>query len=153
MSVLQDDLLEMYNNLTEFSKAVAQAEDPVPIKVWFDKEGIESPLVFEHKGTTVRLRLPIYYCLALEELLGKGSYLLAEDYKYLMDTLMSVIHDNRILDNRGILVSPENYGFDVYAIDITQFQKGLELIGRVRFITSNDWWFKAKVKWKFRKLW
>ena len=152
MTVLQDDLLEIYNNLTEFSKAMVQTENPVPIKVRYDKEGIESPLVFEHKGTVVRLRLPIYYSLALEDLEG-GSFLYAEDYKYLMDTLSTIIHDDRVLNDRGICVSPENYGFDVYAIDLAQFQKGLEIIGRVRFVSGTGWWFKFKTNWKYRKLW
>lgn len=153
MNVLQTDLLEIYNNLTEFSKAVAQAENPAPIRVWFDRDGIESPLVFEHKGTMVRLRLPIYYSLGLEDLAGKEncSYLLTEDYKYLMTTLSESIYDSRVLEDRGFIVSPENYGFDLYAIDLKEFQKGLSLVGRVRFVSSNSWWFKLITKWKFKK--
>lgn len=153
MNVLQTDLLEIYNNLTEFSKAVAQAENSAPIRVWFDRDGIESPLVFEHKGTMVRLRLPIYYSLGLEDLAGKEncSYLLAEDYKYLMTTLSESIYDSRVLEDRGFIVSPENYGFDLYAIDLKEFQKGLSLVGRVRFVSSNSWWFKLITKWKFKK--
>lgn len=152
MTVLQDDLLEIYNNLTEFSKAMVQYENPTPIKVRFDREGIESPLVFEHGGTVVRLRLPIYYSLDLEDL-EKGSYLLAEDYKYLMDTLSTIIHDDRVLNDRGICVSPENFGFDIYAIELAQFQKGLDIIGKIRFISGNSWWFKLITKLKYRKLW
>lgn len=150
MVTLQNDLLEIYNALVSFSKNTVQVSNPVPIKVWYDKEGVGSPLVFEQKGTQVRLRLPVYYCLALEEISKKPSWLLPEDYDYLMNTLSDLIMDQRILEERTCL-SPENFGFDIYATDPKEFSKGPDLMGTVRFISGTGWLFKLKIKlWKFR---
>lgn len=146
--VSQDDILEIYNNLTIFSKTTVQTDDPSPIVVRFDEEGIGSPLVFEQKGTTVRLRPPIYYCLGLETI-KKPTYLLPEDYDYLMSQLQKIIYDDRILDDKTSL-SPENYGFDIYAVNIKEFKKGPEVVGNIRFISGNSWLFKLKTKWKYK---
>lgn len=142
---LQDDLIETYNALTAFSKSAMPSE---PIKVRIDREGIGSPLVFESKGTTVRLRFPIYYCLGLEDL-EKPTYLLPKDYVVMMNSLQNLIMNPLIIEERTCL-SPENYGFDVYAIDIKQFNKGLSMIGSVRFVSGNSWLFKLIVKWKYK---
>jgi hypothetical protein len=146
--VVQEDLLEIYNNLTEFSKTTVQADNPVPIRVRFEKDSIGSPLVFEQKGITVRLRIPIYYCLGLEDL-EKPTYLLPKDYDELMHNLQKVIYDSRILEDRTSL-SPENYGFDIYSIDTKEFNKGPEVIGSIRFISGNSWIFKLITKWKYK---
>lgn len=146
--ILQGDILEIYNSLTQFSKTTVQTDDPSPISVWFDEEGIGSPLVFEQKGIMVRLRLPIYYCLGLEDL-KKKTYLLPEDYDSLMSSLQKIIYDDRILDERTCL-SPENYGFDVYAVNKNEFTKGPEIVGKVRFISGNSWFFKVITKWKYK---
>lgn len=142
---LQDDLIETYNALTSFSKSTVPSE---PIKVRLDREGVGSPLVFELKGTTVRLRFPIYYCLGLEDL-EKPTYLLPKDYVKMMDSLQNLIMNPLIIEERTCL-SPENYGFDIYAIDPKQFNKGLGVIGSVRFISGNSWLFKLLVKWKYK---
>lgn len=152
MRLLADDLIEIYNNLQEFSKSIVEVEKPSPIKVWFDKESIDSPLVFKLSSTTVRVRFPIYYCLALEDLEDEGAYLLPKDYQDLMWSLHKIIYDNRILGDR-VCVSPENYGFDIYSINPENFQGGLEIIGRVRFITprSTSWLYKTYIEqWKYR---
>ena len=119
MVTLQNDLLEIYNNLTEFSKAIFESKNPVPIKVKFDRNAFESPLVFEAKGITVRLRLPIYYCLGLEDL-EKETYLLPGDYDMMMESLQKAIYDPRTLDERTC-IAPENYGFNIYAHDKNRF--------------------------------
>jgi hypothetical protein len=150
MVTLQEDLLEIYNNLVIFSNNTVLAENPLPIRVRFDRQGVGSPLVFEQKGNTVRLRLPIYYCLGLDSLKSE-TYLLPKDYDYLMSTLQNLIADSRIIEDRTCL-SPENYGFDIYAIDNKEFSKGPNILGSVRFISGNSWLFKLLVKWKF-KLW
>lgn len=146
--VNQDDILEIYNNLTVFSKTTVQTDDPSPIVVRFDEEGIGSPLVFEQRGITVRLRPPIYYCLGLETI-KKPTYLLPDDYDYLMSQLQKIIYDDRILDDKTCL-SPENYGFDIYAINVKEFKKGPEVVGNIRFISGNSWLFKLKTKWKYK---
>ena len=149
MTGLQEDLIETYNNLVAFSKTTVSSENPLPIRVWLDREGVGTPLVLEQKDISVRLRLPIYYCLGLDDLKGKYSYLLPEDYNYLMQTLQTLIADPRILEDRTC-VSPENYGFDIYAIDPKEFSKGPETIGRVRFVSGNSWFFRILMKWKYK---
>jgi len=97
MVTLQNDLLEIYNNLVEFSKTTVLTDRPIPITVKYEKDGVGSPLLLEQKGISVRLRLPIYYCLGLDSI-KKPTYLLPDDYNYLMSTLQSMIADDRILD-------------------------------------------------------
>ena len=146
--VLQEDILEIYNSLTIFNKTTIQTDNPSPILVYFDEESVGSPLVFEQKGITARLRLPIYYCLGLEDL-KKPTYLLPKDYDSLMANLQKIIYDERILDGKTNL-SPENYGFDIYAVNMREFTKGLEMMGSVRFISGNSWLFKLYTKWKYK---
>lgn len=148
MVTLQNDLLEIYNNLVEFSKTTVLADNPIPITVKYEKDGVGSPLLLEQKGISVRLRLPIYYCLGLDSI-KKPTYLLPDDYNYLMNSLQSLIADDRILDDRTCL-SPENYGFDIYAIDIREFSKGPDKMGSIRFISGNSWLFRLFIKWKYK---
>ena len=148
MVTLQNDLLEIYNNLVEFSKTTVLTDRPIPITVKYEKDGVGSPLLLEQKGISVRLRLPIYYCLGLDSI-KKPTYLLPDDYNYLMNTLQSMIADDRILDERTCL-SPENYGFDIYAVDLREFSKGPDRIGSVRFVSGNSWLFRLFTKWKYK---
>jgi len=148
MVTLQNDLLEIYNNLVEFSKTTVLTDRPIPITVKYEKDGVGSPLLLEQKGISVRLRLPIYYCLGLDSI-KKPTYLLPDDYNYLMSTLQSMIADDRILDDRTCL-SPENYGFDIYAIDLREFSKGPDKIGSIRFISGNSWLFRLFTRWKYK---
>ena len=145
---LQNDLLEIYNNLVEFSKTTVLTDRSIPITVKYEKDGVGSPLLLEQKGISVRLRLPIYYCLGLDSI-KKPTYLLPDDYNYLMNTLQSMIADDRILDERTCL-SPENYGFDIYAVDLREFSKGPDRIGSVRFVSGNSWLFRLFTKWKYK---
>ena len=54
-----------------------------------------------------------------------------------------------ITENRTC-VSPENYGFDVYAVNIRELYKGPEIIGSVRFVSGTSWFFKWKTKRKYK---
>ena len=38
MTGLQEDLIETYNNLVAFSKTTVSSENPLPIKVWLDRD-------------------------------------------------------------------------------------------------------------------
>lgn len=151
MITLQDDLIELYNSLTEFSKTTVQVPDPMPIKVSFDPKGISSPLVMEQGSTVVRLRVPIYYCLALEELENNPEYLLPGDYDVLMSTLTELINSSRLLEDHTC-ISPENFGFDIYAIDYREYSKGPNILGRIRFISGSGWFYRLRVKMRY-KLW
>lgn len=148
MVTLQNDLLEIYNNLVAFSNSTVLSDNPIPITVKYEKDGVGSPLLLEQKGISVRLRLPVYYCLGLDSI-KKETYLLPEDYDYLMNTLQSLIADDRVLDDRTCL-SPENYGFDVYAVNLREFWKGPEKLGSIKFISGNSWLFRLITKWKYK---
>ena len=149
MTTLQNDVLEMYNALVDFSDNTVKTKFPVPIKVSYDKNS--RLLLFEQKGKQVYLNLPVYYCLALDTLIGKPTYLLPEDYDYLMSTFQSLIASGELIKERTC-VSPENYGFDIYAINLNprEMYKGPDLIGQVRFISGTSWFFKFKVKRKYK---
>lgn len=149
MTVLQNDLVEIYNNLTIFSKVTLDPKNPKPIKVCY-KEDEGYQVVFEQEGTSVRLGRLIYYCLGLEDL-GKITYLLPEDYDYLMSTLQSLIASGELIKERTAL-SPENYGFDIYGVDLKQFGKGPTILGQVRFVSGTSWLFKLITKYKYRNV-
>ena len=144
--MIQDDLIELYNSLLAFNKNTIVTDRPTPIKVSFDKGS--NSLVFEQKGVFVRTALPIYYSLGLNEI-KKPTYLLPRDYDYLMQSLSGVISSGKLLEDR-ICISPENYGFDIYLVDLREFWKGPDRIGTIRFISGNSWIFRQIVKFKFK---
>lgn len=142
MTTLQTDLLEIYNSLVSFSEGTITSRTPKPIKVSFEVESRN--LRFEQAGTLVLLGIPNYYCLALEDLV-KPSYLLPADYDNLMSTLQELIGSGELLKDRTCL-SPENFGFDIYGVDMRRFEKGPDLLGSIRFVSGDSWWFKFKTR-------
>jgi hypothetical protein len=146
MTTLQNDLLEIYNSLVVFSDDTVKSNLPSPIKVWYEKSS--RLLVLEQKGKSVRLYHPIYYCLDLDSI-QKPTYLLPEDYDYLMSTLQNIINSGILLNERT-LCSPENYGFSIYAVDLKHLSDGLDLKGDIRFISGKSWFFKWRVRRKYK---
>ena len=146
MTELQSDILEIYNSLVPFSKTTITTKFPKPIEVWYEKN--TGLMVFEQKGISVRIRQLVYYCLDLEEL-QKKTYLLPNDYDYLMSTLKELINSGRLLDGRTCL-SPENFGFDIYGVNLRELWKGPEILGKLKFISGNSWFFKRLVKRRFK---
>ena len=146
MTTLQNDLLDIYNSLVVFSDDTVKSNLPSPIKVWYEKSS--RLLVLEQKGKSVRLYHPIYYCLDLDSI-QKPTYLLPEDYDYLMSTLQNLINSGILLNERT-LCSPENYGFSIYAVDLKNLSDGLDLKGDVRFISGKSWFFKWRTKRKYK---
>ncbi len=146
VSMLQNDFLEIYNSLVLFSDDTVKSNLPIPIKVHYEKE--TRLLVFEQRGKSARLYLPIYYCLDLDSI-QKPTYLLPEDYDYLMSTLMNLINSGILLKERT-LCSPENCGMDIYSTRLENLNEGLDLIGVIRFISGNSWFFKWRVKRRYR---
>lgn len=144
--MLQDDILEIYNNLVVFSKTTVTTKFPLPIEVHYEKDS--RLLVLEQKGISVRIGLPVYYCLDLEGI-QKKTYLLPEDYNYLMSTLQDLINSGVLIRDR-VCLSPENYGFNIFAVDLRELWKGPEVVGRVRFISGKSWLFKKLVKRKYK---
>lgn len=146
MTTLQNDLLEIYNSLVVFSDStIKSGVFADPIKVYYEMDN--RLLVFEQKGKSVRIGLPVYYSLNLEGI-QKPTYLLPQDYDYLMATLQSLIMSGELLKERTCL-SPENYGFDIYAVNLKEAHKGPDIIGSVRFISGNSWFFKWRTKRKY----
>lgn len=146
MTDLQNDLLGIYNSLVLFSNTTITTKFPKPIEVWYEKDS--RLMVFEQKGKSVRIPQLVYYCLDLEDI-QKKTYLLPGDYDYLMSTLKELINSGRLLEGRTCL-SPENYGFDVYGVNLRELWKGPDILGKVRFISGNSWLFKKLVKHKFK---
>jgi hypothetical protein len=146
MTTLQNDILEIYNSLVVFNKETLESAAPTPIRVSFEKESLS--LFFEQKGVSVRMALPIYYSLALDDL-KEPTYLLPKDYDYLMSTLQSLIASGVLIKDR-VCVSPENYGFDIYHIDLKNFIKGPDLLGQVRFVSGTGWLFRVLTKRKYK---
>jgi hypothetical protein len=137
----------MYNSLVAFSKTTLDPKLPCPILVTFKKE--DNQVIFEQGGLSIRSVLPLYYCLGLDSL-KSTTYLLPGDYDYLMSTLQSLISGGSLLEDRTCL-SPENYGFDIYGVDLRKFNRGPGIIGKIRIVSGTSWIFKTYVKIKYRK--
>lgn len=146
MTQIQNDLLEIYNNLVVFSDTTVGSNMPLPIVVWYEADS--RLLAFEQKGKSVRITLPTYYCLGLESIV-KPTYLIPSDYDYLMSTLQALIGSGELLKPR-VCISPENYGFDVYNVNIKELWKGPGIIGQVRFVSGTSWFFKYRVRKKYK---
>ena len=144
--MLQEDLIEIYNSLVVFSKNIINNPRPKPIKVYYEKES--RLLVFEEGGTSVRLWTPIYYVLGLDDLI-KPTYLLPEGYDYLMSELKNVIDSGILLRDRTTL-SPENYGFNIYAADPKNLSAGTEIKAEIIFISGRGRLFRWLVKRKYK---
>ena len=145
MTTLQNDLLEIYNSLIMFSDDTVKTNFPSPIKVWYEKDS--RLLVFEQNGKSARLIHPIYYCLNLEKL-EKPTYLLPEDYDYLMYTLQGLINSGELIKDRTCL-GPADFGFDIYSVNLLELWKGPILRGSISFVSGNSWFFKWLTKRKY----
>lgn len=147
MTTLQNDLLEIYNSLLIFNKDTIVTQQPVPIKVSYEEK--YGMLLFEQRGNSVRLQLPIYYCLAFETLANNPTYLLPKDYDELMASLSELLASGVLIEDRTC-ISPENYGFDVYSVNMKEFWKGTSRIGRIRFISGTSWLFKLITRRRYK---
>lgn len=148
MNKLQDDFIYIYNSLQSFSKETLEGLTQNPIRVDFDNSF--NSICFEQKGNKVYLPTLNYYAGHLKDI--HNSWLLPNDYDYLMKTMSSLIKvDNGPLINEHILVSPEYYGCDIYLTKVTTatFKNGPELIGQLRFVSGNSWLFKKITNFKY----
>lgn len=146
---LQDDVLLIYNSLTDFSKNTLLAPKLLPVKVGYSESS--NSLTFEQQGLKVSLPVLNYFCKNLKSL--KETYLLPEDYDILMDTLSRVIESGVLIHDR-VCVSPIKYGFEIYETkNNTQLLKdGPQLIGRFEFVSGNSWIFKKLIKLKYERI-
>lgn len=147
MTPLQNDVLEIYNSLVVFSDNTIKSKFPVPISVKFDTEF--NALRFEQKGKTVLLQVLTNYCLGLSDL-TEPTWLLPEDYDYIMSSMQSVIASGDLLKPKTCL-SPENYGFNLFAVNPEEPAEGPGIIAQIKFISGTSWLFKLLTKRKYRK--
>ena len=147
MTKLQDDFLNIYNSLVEFSEITLRGALSIPICVSYDIS--MNSLFFEQRGKKVGLTVPNYYSGYLRNI--KNSYLLPRDYDYLMATLSTLIESGALLRER-VCVSPELFGFDVYETNLKDIKNGPKLLGQIRFISGNSWIFKIITKLKYKKV-
>lgn len=147
MTTLQTDIIEIYNALVVFSESTIKSNFPKPIKVRYDSTS--RSLIFEQAGRVVNLLKAYYYSMDLEELEKTPTYLLPKDYDYLMYNLRAIIMSGRLLEDRTCL-SPENFGFDIFAVNPKEAWKGPDIIGNIRFISGTSWLFRFRTKRKYR---
>lgn len=147
MTKLQEDLLEIYNSLVIFSKETLEGPVPIPIKVTYNLE--HKSLVYTQRGKTVYLQMPNNYSKELMNI--KDSFLLAEDYDYVMSTLSSLIGAGILLKDRTT-VAPMKYGFDLYSPDPLKMELGSQIIGRIRFVSSCNPIWKWITNRKYKNL-
>lgn len=146
MVTIQDDLLDIYNALVEFSSDTITSKFPIPITVRFDEKS--RVVVFEQNGKNVYLSILNYYCRDLKTL-RKPTYLLPEDYDYLMSTLQGLISSGDLLADR-LCISPERFGFNVYIAKNHEISNGPRIIGMVKFVSGKSWLFKFLTKRKYK---
>lgn len=147
MTRLQEDLLGVYNTLTDFSEATITSPSPIPIRVSYS-ESLNS-LCFEQKGLKVAVNVLNYYCENLKDL--KESYLYPEDYDLLMSTLAGLIGKGVLLDER-ICVAPKKYGFDIYETNTRSYKDGPQKLASLKFTSGNSRLFRLVTKLKFKTL-
>lgn len=143
MTTLQEDILDIYNALVVFNNETLISPFPKPISVRFETQAI----IFEQAGKLVRLPILNNYCLDLTSI--KKSYLFPRDYDYLMHNLQLAINSGKLLKERTT-VSPENYGFDIYAVNPREEFKGPDILSQIRFVSGNSWFTRLKAKLRFK---
>lgn len=146
---LQDDILQIYNTLTDFSKNTLLAPHQLPIKVEFS-DSLNS-LTFEQLGLKVALPVLNYYCLGLKNL--TKTYLLPKDYDSLMDSMMRVIESGALIHDR-VCLSPKNYGFQILDTPQTTIllKEGPQLVADIKFVSGTSWLFKKLTKLKYERI-
>ena len=147
MTRLQDDLIEIYNLLTDFSEETLTKGTPV--KVGYSES--LNALCFEQKGLKIAVSALNYYCENLKNL--KETYLLPIDYDILMSSLSKSITSGVLIQDR-VCVSPRKYGFLLYDVPkvVSKLKDGPQLLADIRIASGNSWLFKKIIKFKYRKL-
>lgn len=149
MTRLQDDILQIYNTLTDFSKNTLLAPIQLPIKVGYS-DSLNS-LTFEQRGLKVTLPILNYYCKDLKNL--QDTYLIPKDYDFLMDSLTRMIESGALLHDR-VCLSPERFGFKIFDTTpiTTLLREGPQLISEVRFVSGNSWLFRKLIKLRYERI-
>lgn len=146
---LQDDILSIYNSLTDFSSNTLLGPIKYPIKVYYS-ESLNS-LCFEQKGLKVAISVLNYYCRDLLNL--KESYLSPGDYDSMMSALSGLIGSGVLIHDR-VCVAPVKYGFEIYETPskTATLKEGPQFVASVKFVSGNSWLFKKCIKYKYKNL-
>lgn len=139
MNVYQEDLLEIYNSMTIFDVNL-----PVIVKYNDDLKSIS----MEQRGISVNLPLLNHYCLDIEKI--KRTVLLSKDFDKLMSRMEKLIKSSMMNYDR-LLISPKKYGFSIYR-RTNSIQYSPIKIEDFEFISSNGFFFRLLVNFKYRKL-
>lgn len=146
---LQDDILNIYNSLTDFSANTLLSPVKLPIRVTYSES--LNALCFEQKGLKIAISILNYYCRELNNL--RNTYLYPEDYDRLMSSLSGLISSGVLLHDR-ICLSPDKYGFSLYDTEqkITLLKKGPQLLTSIKFVSGNSWFFKKVTQFRYKNL-
>lgn len=147
MTRLQDDILGVYNSLTDFSNNTLSGPVQLPIKVEYSES--LNALCFEQKGLKVAVSSLNYYCENLKNL--KETYLLPEDYDRLMGSLSGIIGSGILLHDR-VCLSPSRFGFRLYETQLGALKEGPQFLVDIKFVSGNSWLFKKIIKLKYKDL-
>lgn len=143
MTKLQDDIVGLYNSLTEFSDSTLS--NGYPIKVYYE-EGLNA-VCFEQKGRKIVIQSLNYYC---ENLKFLNTYLLPGHYDLLMRSLTEIIGSGMMIRDR-IMVSPTKYGFELYETPLNNIKEGPQKLAKVELVFWNSWVFRKYVELIYKK--
>lgn len=144
MPRLQDELLEVYNNLSEISDTVL-GDHPSPVSVSFDTR--MGCLAFKVYSKSLYLRQLNYYLLRPDKI--KNAWLLPGDYDELMSSFLRLIKSGRLIQDH-ILVTPDYNGFQIYQTDPRNLSRGPQELGTLTFVSGQGRWFSWRVRQKYK---
>ena len=125
MPKLQEDLLEVYNNLSEISDTVL-GDQPSPVLVSFDTR--MGCLSFKVLGKSLYLRQLNYYLLRPDKI--KDAWLLPGDYDNLMSGFLKLIKSGRLIQDHVLV----------------------QELGALVFVSGQGRWFTWRVKQKYKNV-
>lgn len=138
--MLEGDIRSFYNSLTNL--------DPeLPIGVSYSKPN--RCLVFIQYNYRVDIGVMNYYCKDLVNI--KKTALLPSDFKKMMDSLKKLVNSGQLKDDK-ILVSPIEYGFEIYRTNPMNTIIGPIRLAKVEVISSNNWLFRKIVNYRYKNI-
>ncbi len=140
---LQEDIIGVYNSLTEFSDNTLM--NGLPIRVKYEES--MNAISFEQRGKKVIVQSLNYYC---ENLKFLNTYILPIEYDNLMQSLATLIGSGIMIRER-LLVAPKSYGFDLYETDGMNLKEGPQKLASIELVFWNSWFFRKYVELIYKK--
>ena len=140
---LQEDIIDVYNSLTEFSDNTLM--NGLPIRVRYEES--MNAVSFEQRGKKVVIQSLNYYC---ENLKFLNTYILPIEYDNLMQSLATLIGSGIMIRER-LLVAPKAYGFDLYETDGMNLKEGPQKLASIELVFWNSWFFRKYVELIYKK--